>query len=142
MLVPVWGATLIGMTYYMGFIAIDMFLPVMFTLSILVFEIIAIQRHIRVWRCKEMYFKIYQGLSVLMVDGDLRLEPKKLNNMFREIEQSALEAICADPAMNLMADTLLRVSGLDIPKNVRAHELDRRIERIIENDRNRHRQWW
>ena len=118
MLVPVWGAVLIGMAY-LGMVGIDLFFPLMFTLSILVFEIIAIQRHIRVWRFKEMYFKIYQGLSVLIVDGDLRREPEKLNNMFIEIERSALEAICTDPAMNLMVDTLSRVSGLEIPKNVK-----------------------
>jgi len=129
MLVPVWGVGLVGMAH-LGYIGIDLFLPVMFTLSILVFEIIAIYRHIRVWRFKEMYFKIYQGLSVLIVDGDLRLDPDKLNNMFKDIEYSALEAICNDPAMHLMADTLSRVSGLEKPQNVKLHELDRRIESI------------
>ena len=133
MLVPVWGVGLIGMAQF-GYIGIDLFLPVMFTLTILVFEIIAIQRHIRVWRCKEMYFKIYQGLSVLLVDGDLRLEPEKLNDMFIDIEQSALEAICTDPAMNLMVGTLSRVSGLEVPKNARTHYLDRRIEQVLANN--------
>jgi len=128
MLIPVWGVSLIGMAH-MGFIFLD-FIPVMFTLSILVFEILAIQRHIQVWRFKEMYFKLYQGLSVLIVDGDLRSDPEKLNYMFREIEQSALNAICADPAMRLMAGTLSRVSGLEIPKNVKQHELDGTIDRI------------
>ena len=135
MLVPVWGVGLIGVAYYMGFVGIDLFFPVMFSLSILVFEIIAIQRHIRVWRCKEMYFKIYQGLSVLMVDGDLRLDPEKLNDMFIEIEQSALEAICTDPAMHLMVGTLSRVSGLEVPKNAKVHNLDRRIQGVLENNR-------
>ena len=102
----------------------------MFTLSILVFEIIAIWRHIRVWRFKEMYFKIYQGLSVLIVDGDLRLNPEKLNDMFIDIEKSALEAISTDPAMKLMAGTLSRVSGLTMPTGVRIHALDREIQRI------------
>ena len=133
MLVPVWGVGLVGMAHF-GYIGIDLFLPTMFTLSILVFEIIAIRRHIRVWRFKEMYFKIYQGLSVLIVDGDLRLDPDKLNNMFREIEFSALEAICTDPAMQLMAGTLSRVSGLDIPEKTREHSLDRRIQRMYESD--------
>jgi len=125
MLVPVWGIGLIGMAH-LGYVGIELFLPVMFTMSILAFEIIAIYRHIRVWRFKEMYFKIYQGLSVLIVDGNLRLEPEKLNIMFTDIEQSALAAICADPAMSLMAGTLLRVSGLEIragyknPKNKRS----------------------
>jgi len=128
MLIPVWGASFIGMAY-LGFIVIDV-IPVMITLSIFAFEIIAIQRHIRVWRFKELYFKLYQGLSVLLVDSDLRLDPEKLNYMFREIEQSALEAICADPAMKLMAGTLSRVSGLKIPKNVKVHELDSQIQRI------------
>jgi len=132
MLVPVWGAGLIGMAY-LGFIGIDLFLPIMFTLSILVFEVVAIQRHIRVWRFKEMYFKIYQGLSVLIVDGDLRLDPTKLNNMFVEIEQSALEAISSDPAMSLVVDTLSRVSGLEIPKNVKLHDLDWQIRSIRGN---------
>ena len=77
-----------------------------------------------------MYFKIYQGLSVLIVDGDLRSDPDKLNNMFREIEQSALRAISADPAMSLMVGTLSRVSGLEIPKNMNPHELDEEVERI------------
>jgi len=129
MLVPVWGVALIGMAYF-GYIGIDFFFPMMLTLTILIFEIVAIYRHIRVWRFKEMYFKIYQGLSVLIVDGDLRLDPEKLNNMFRDIEQSALAAICNDPAMKLMAGTLSRVSGLEIPKTATTHELDRRIEKI------------
>jgi len=134
MLVPVWGFALIGMAY-LGFVGIDLFLPTMFTLSIIVFEIVAIQRHIRVWRFKEMYFKIYQGLSVLIVDGDLRSDPEKLNNMFRDIEQSALEAICTDSAMKLMAGTLSRVSGLEIPKNAKSHPLDVRIQKIREERR-------
>jgi len=140
MLVPVWGIGLFGMAY-LGFVGIDLFLPLMFTLSILVFEIIAIRRHIRVWRFKEMYFKIYQGLSVLIVDGDLRLNPDRLDNMFMDIEHAALEAICTDPAMRLMAGTLSRVSGLEISRNAKIHKLDMRIEqirqeRIAENLRN------
>jgi len=131
MLLPIWGVGLIGMAQ-IGYIGIDLFVPVMFTLSILVFEIIAIYRHIRVWRFKEMYFKIYQGLSVLIVDGDLRLDPQKLDNMFIDIEKSALEAICSDQAMNLMAGTLSRVSGLEIPTNRKIHPLDRRIQAIRE----------
>jgi len=115
MLLPVWGVGFIGMAY-LGYAGIDLFFPVMFTLSILVFEILAIRRHIQVWRFKEMYFKIYQGLSVLIVDGDLRLDPDKLNNMFVDIEQSALDAISTDPAMRLMAGTLSRVSGLETSK--------------------------
>jgi len=130
MLVPVWGVGLVGMAYFGGLIGIDLFLPVMFTLTILVFEIIAIRRHIRVWRFKEMYFKIYQGLSVLIVDGDLRQEPDKLNSMFADIEQSALRAICSDPAMRLMAGTLSRVSGLEIPQGAKPHPLDTRIRKI------------
>jgi len=133
MLVPVWGVGLIGMAH-MGYVGIDFFLPMMFTLTILAFEIVAVWRHVRVWRFKEMYFKLYQGLSVLMVDGDLRSEPEKLNNMFKEIEQSAINAICNDPAMHLMAGTLSRTSGLEIPKNPPKHELDRRVEKI-RNDR-------
>ena len=129
MLVPVWGVGLIGMAH-LGYVGIDLFLPMMFTVSILVFEIIAIYRHVRVWRFKEMYFKIYQGLSVLLVDGDLRAEPDRLNGMFADIEQSALNAICSDPAMRLMAGTLSRVSGLAIPHGVKVHKLDRKIERI------------
>jgi len=134
MLVPVWGIGLIGMAY-LGYVGIDLFIAVMVTFSVLIFEIIAIFRHIRVWRFKEMYFKIYQGLSVLIVDGDLRLDPEKLNSMFKDIEQSALAAICTDPAMRLMAGTLSRVSGLEIPKNSKTHDLDRRI-RKIRDDRN------
>jgi len=134
MLVPVWGASLVGMAY-LGLIVIDLYLPIMFTLSILLFEVIAIYRHIRVWRFKEMYFKIYQGLSVLLVDGDLRLEPEKLNKMFTDIEQSALEAICADPAMSLMAGTLSRVSGLEIPQNVKTHKLDSKIQDLLRVNR-------
>jgi len=132
MLVPVWGFALVGMAYIGGFIGIDLFFPVMFTLSIAAFEGIAIFRHIRVWRFKEMYFKIYQGLSVLMVDGDLRSEPEKLNTMFVDIEEAALSAICSDPAMRLMAGTLSRVSGLEIPKNAKRHPLDITVERIRE----------
>jgi len=140
MLVPIWGVGLVGMAH-LGYIGIDLFLPTMFTLSILAFEILAIYRHIRVWRFKEMYFKIYQGLSVLIVDGDLRLDPDKLNGMFTDIEQSALKAICTDPAMRLMAGTLSRVSGLEIPTSTKTHRLDRRVEqirdeRLAENRRN------
>jgi hypothetical protein len=125
MLVPVWGASLIAMAYYMGVVGVDLWLPLMLTLTIIVFEIMAIRRHIRVWRFKEMYFKIYQGLSVLIVDGDLRQNPEKLDRMFKEIEQSALNAISADPAMKLMVGTLSRVSGLEVPSEVIKHELDR-----------------
>ena len=140
MLVPVWGGGLIGAAY-MGFAGIDFFVPVMYTLTILVFEIIAIQRHIRVWRFKEMYFKIYQGLSVLIVDGDLRLEPEKLNDMFQDIEQSALKAICADPAMSLMVDTLSRVSGLEIPRDTKKHPLDWKIKEIVAEGNRLDRSW-
>jgi len=129
MLVPVWGVGLVGMAYF-GYVGIDLFIPVMFTLTILVFEIIAVRRHIRVWRFKEMYFKIYQGLSVLIVDGDLRQDPDRLDNMFMEIEYSALQAICNDPAMGLMVDTLSRVSGLPRPHGANPHELDMQIRRI------------
>jgi hypothetical protein len=137
MLVPVWGAGLIGAAQ-LGYFGIDLFLPMMFTLSIGVFEIIAIQRHIRVWRFKEMYFKIYQGLSVLIVDGDLRLDPEKLNNMFIEIEQSALRAISADPAMRLMAGTLSRVSGLEMPRDAEAHPLDGMIQAVVDENQRLH----
>ncbi|MCL2571555.1 MAG: hypothetical protein FWE11_04050 [Defluviitaleaceae bacterium] len=145
MLVPAWGVGLIGMAH-LGYIGIDLFIPTMVTLSVLIFEIIAIRRHIRVWRFKEMYFKIYQGLSVLIVDGDLRLDPEKLDAMFKEIECSALEAICNDPAMRLMAGTLSRVSGLEIPAHVKTHTLDRtidqiRADRIAENNRNGNITW-
>ncbi|MCL2528246.1 MAG: hypothetical protein FWE42_07490, partial [Defluviitaleaceae bacterium] len=145
MLLPVWGVGLVGMAH-IGYVGIDLFIPMMFTLSILVFEIIAIYRHVRVWRFKEMYFKIYQGLSVLIVDGDLRQDPDKLDNMFIDIEKAALDAICSDPAMRLMAGTLSRVSGLDIPTNVKPHKLDRIIqrieeERIAENRRNNNISW-
>ena len=124
MLVPVWGASLIAMAYYVGVIGVDLWLPLMLTLTIIIFEIMAIRRHIRVWRFKEMYFKIYQGLSVLIVDGDLRQNPEKLDRMFKEIEQSALNAISADTAMKLMVGTLSRVSGLEVPSEVKTHELD------------------
>jgi len=140
MLVPVWGMGLIGMAF-LGYVGMNLFLPMMFTLSIAAFEIIAIRRHIRVWRFKEMYFKIYQGLTVLIVDGDLRQDPVKLDNMFKEIEQSALDAICTDPAMQLMVGTLSRVSGLEVSKDTKVHALDRRIskiraDRLAERERN------
>ena len=140
MLVPVWGMGLIGMAF-LGYVGMNLFLPMMFTLSITAFEIIAIRRHIRVWRFKEMYFKIYQGLTVLIVDGDLRQDPAKLDNMFKEIEQSALDAICTDPAMQLMVGTLSRVSGLEVSKDTKVHALDRRIskirtDRLAERERN------
>jgi len=101
-------------------------------LFILIFGMPVRQGHIRDWRFKEMYFKIYQGLSVLIVDGELRLDPEKLNNMIREIEESALKAICTDHEMSLMVDTLSRVSGLGIPNNVKPHELDIEVKRIYE----------
>ena len=126
MLVPVWGFALLGV-FATG---LTFFLPMMFTLTIFAFEIVALRRHIRVWRFKEMYFKIYQGLSVLIVDGDLRQDPTKLNNMFANIEQSALEAISADPAMQLMVGTLSRVSGWPAPKNAKPHALDSKIRKI------------
>jgi hypothetical protein len=132
LLVPVWGAVIIGAAQ-MGFVGIDLLAPIIFTLPILVFEVVALQRHIRVWRYKEMYFKIYQGLSVLIVDGDLRLDPEKLNNMFREIEQSALDAIGTDPAMSPMVGTLSRVSGLVVSRNAKAHPLDKKIQTVLAN---------
>jgi len=120
MYAAVWGFWGTGL-FLVGFLGL---------IAIIVLGINVVKRHIQVWRFKEMYFKIYQGLSVLIVDDDLRLDPEKLKNMFREIEQSALNAICTDPTMFLMADTLSRVSGLEIPKKVKPHELDREIERI------------
>ena len=128
MLIPVWGVGLIG-SAMIGYIALDMFIPVMFTLTILAFEGIAVWRHIRVWRFKELYFKIYQGLSVLMVDGDLRAEPEKLNEQFKGIEYAALEAICTDHTMRLMAGTVSRTSGLRIPNTTKSHPLDKIIQR-------------
>ena len=122
MLVPVWGFALLAGTTGIS---------IMFTITVCIFEAISAHRHIRVWRFKEMYFKIYQGLSVLIVDGDLRQNPEKLNNMFIEIEQSALNAISNDPTMHLMAGTLSRVSGLEMPKNPQPHELDLRIQRRL-----------
>ena len=121
-LVPVWGVGLM--------VSVDLFFPMLISLSVLIFELVAIYRHVRVWRFKEMYFKIYQGLSVLIVDGDLRLEPKKLNNMFKDIEQSALNAISTDPAMRLMVGTLSRVSGLTPPQKAKVHKLDTRMQEI------------
>jgi len=130
MLVPVWSVGLIGMIY-LGYDGMDVFLPLVLTASILVFEILAVYRHMRVWRFKEMYFKIYQGLSVLIVDSDLRLDPEKLNAMFKDIEQAALEAICTDPSMKLMVGTLSRVSGLKVQKKVKPHKLDNKIKNIF-----------
>jgi len=140
MLVPVWGVGLIG-TFYLGLAGIYFLIPMLFTLSIIIFEVVAVFRHIRVWRFKEMYYKIYQGLSVLIVDGDLRLDPEKLNDMIISIEQSALTAICTDPAMRLMVGTLSRIIGIAVPENVIRHELDIDIQilkedRFIENHRN------
>ncbi|MCL2016653.1 MAG: hypothetical protein FWG68_10455 [Defluviitaleaceae bacterium] len=113
MLVPTWGVSLIGMALISPDL-VSLFWPTVITLGLIVFEIIAITRHVQVWRFKEMYFKIYQGLSVLIVDGDLRQNPEKLDNMFKEIEQSALDAISQDSSMKLMVGTLSRVSGLAV----------------------------
>jgi len=125
MLVPAWGfALLFG----------SLFIPIMSTITVCIFEYTSARRHIRVWRFKEMYFKIYQGLSVLIVDGDLRQDPEKLNNMFKDIEQSALNAICNDSTMHLMAGTLSRVSGLEMPQNAEPHELDIRLKRKLNHD--------
>ena len=140
MLVPIWGLVFISAAYF-GYLMIDLFFPVMLTITVFIFELIALNRHIRVWRFKELYFKIYQGLSVIIIDGELRLEPEKLNNMFEDIENSALKAICRDDHMRLMANTLSRVSGLPIPENTKRHELDEKIRRIraarlAENRRN------
>jgi len=123
MLVPVWGIALLGVLA----VGLSFLLPMLVTLTIGAFEFIALRRHIRVWRFKEMYFKIYQGLSVLIVDGDLRQDPTKLETMFRTIEQSALDAIANDRAMRLMVGTLSRVSGLMPPANPIIHPLDRQI---------------
>ena len=137
MLIPVWGFALVLAAY--GIIgAISMII----TLSILAFEVAAIYRHIRVWRFKEMYFKMYQGLSVLIVDGDLRQEPDKLENMFKQIEESALIAICNDPAMNLMAGTLSRVSGIPIPQKASMHSLDIKVQKIVQQRRERRKNRW
>ena len=123
MLIPVWGGVFIGAAM-IGYVGFDLIIHIMITLTILAFEIFAVVRHVRVWRFKEMYFKIYQGLSVLIVDGDLRQNPNKLNEMFKEIEQSAMEAISSDPAMKLMVNTLSSVSGLMPPVDIMPHELD------------------
>ena len=115
------------------FILGGLFFSILTTIVVSIFEFIAARRHIRVWRFKEMYFKIYQGLSVLLVDGDLRQDPEKLNNMFIDIEQSALTAISNDSSMRLMAGTLSRVSGLPMlkPSEIKPHELDLRIQRKL-----------
>ena len=126
MLVPIWGLALFGVLAT----GLTLFLPMMATLTIGAFEIIALRRHVRVWRFKEMYFKIYQGLSVLIVDGDLRQEPEKLEGMFKAIEQSALDAICQDRAMKLMVGTLCCVSGLEETPNARRHPLDTQVHRV------------
>ena len=122
-LLPVYGISMMG-AYDVDWVAL---LPWLITPIIMVLEGMAIYRHIRVWRFKELYFKIYQGLSVLMVDGNLRQDPDKLNSMFQDIEQSAINAISSDPAMRLMADTLTRVSGLQKPESTQTHPLDEKI---------------
>jgi len=127
MLVPIWGLALFGVLAT----GLSFFIPVMATMTVGAFEIIAARRHIRVWRFKEMYFKIYQGLSVLIVDGDLRQEPKKLDEMFKAIEQSALNAISQDRVMKLMVGTLSRVSGLQVTSSgTSRHPLDVEIARV------------
>ena len=138
MLVPMWGISFL--------LFLDLAIPLMFTVMVLAFEGVAAWRHLRVWRFKEMYFKIYQGLSVLMVDGDLRQEPERLNEMFAEIERSALAAIASDPAMALMVGTLKRTSGQDVPKDRKRHPLDKKMDRIrqarqAENERNGNWHW-
>jgi len=130
MLIPVWGGVFIGAAM-IGYVGFDLIIHIMITLTILAFEIFAVVRHVRVWRFKEMYFKIYQGLSVLIVDGDLRQNPNKLNEMFKEIEQSAMEAISSDPAMKLMVNTLSSVSGLMPPVDIMPHELDIELSKIL-----------
>ena len=131
-LVPVWAFALLP-ALYLGGLGIHVILPMLMTLTVAAFEILAIHRHIRVWRFKELYFKIYQGLSVLIVDGDLREDPEKLNNMFVAIEESALSAICNDPVMKLMAGTVSRVSGLEIPQVHKPHPMEKRIDKVIED---------
>ena len=126
MLLPIWGLALFGALA----IGLTFFLPMMATITVGAFEVIAMRRHIRVWRFKEMYFKIYQGLSVLIVDGDLRQDPEKLNEMFTAIEQSALDAISQDRVMKLMVGTLSRISGLHAMDNAKRHPLDTEVTRI------------
>ena len=129
MLVPFWGFALLG-TAYVG--VAHLVLPTFATITVGLFEIITLRRHIKVWRYKEMYFKIYQGLSVLMVDGDLRADPDALNEKFSQIEASALRAICADRRMAMMAGTISKVTGLPIPEGKgRPHALDLEIRKAI-----------
>ena len=136
MLVPAFVIGMMIMVYAVDFLGVIggfvTFLPI---IILFILGRFVQQKLIQVWRFKEMYFKIYQGLSVLIVDGDLRSDPEKLKNMFREIEQSALKAICTDPAMYPMLDTLSRVSGLKIPTNAKPHELDRDIKYIMSGGR-------
>jgi len=134
MLLPVWGMGIAGVVYFEN-TGIEWFVSVLFIASILAFEIIAVRRHIQVWRFKELYFKIYQGLSVLIVDGDLRQDPEKLNSMFVNIEQAALEAIRGDSSMRLMADTLARTSGLKPSTKTKPHTLGKTLEQIKEERR-------
>ncbi|MCL2360143.1 MAG: hypothetical protein FWC74_10415 [Candidatus Bathyarchaeota archaeon] len=130
MLIPVWSIPFLGFGYHLGFPDLDLLLLLLITGIVSSFGMAAVRRHIRVWRFKEMYFKIYQGLSVLIVDGDLRQDPEKLNKMFRDIEQSALNAISNDPSMKLMAGTLSRVSGLKPASESHRHRLDKALEYI------------
>ena len=130
MILPIWGFFALGVGQQLGFPILDLIAIFGITLIVLSFIVIAARRHIKVWRFKEMYFKIYQGLSVLIVDGDLRQDPEKLNSMFRDIEQSALNAINDDPAMTLMVGTLSRVSGLDPVSTSHRHRLDEAVAQI------------
>ena len=136
MLLPVWGAVFAGI-YMMGpysvYAGADIFVAILVTATVICFEVVAVLRHIRVWRFKEMYFKIYQALSVLTVDGDLRSDPNKLKSQFEDVERSAIVALNNDQAMRPMVETLARVSGLEFPKRRTAHALDNAIHRVRMN---------
>jgi len=128
MIIPTLSIPFLGFGYNLGVPDLDVLLFLVVTGIVSCFGMVAIRRHIKVWRFKEMYFKIYQGLSVLIVDGDLRQDPEKLNKMFREIEQSALNAISNDPSMKLMVGTLSRVSGLESASESNLHRLDEALK--------------
>jgi len=110
MIVPIWGIG-IALAGYVGSEWMDHMVSIVLTGVNLVMLIPAVVRHITVWRFKELYFKIYQALSVLMVDGDLRENPDELQKSFAEIEESAIRAIAGNREMRPMWETLKRVSS-------------------------------
>jgi len=111
MIIPVYGfAFWVGQ--WLGADGVDLAINIGYWAIGVVMEIILIQRHIRVWRYKELYLLLYQELSVTLADPEIRRDHGRLVEIFQKTEQDAIGAAKLDGMDDAVA-FIYHVSGLN-----------------------------